>query len=211
MKSVKNRTRPKKLGFCRYFAVMVAAVIFALMPGMAMAAEEVEGISKLGINIPGLIAQLVNFLILLVVLKIFLWGPILKVLDERKRRIEEGLNRAEHAASDALATEEEARKVIEEARAEARAQTLRSQESAAKLREELEEKARQEADQIIERAREEIRLEKEQVVQQLQSQFADLTIRAAERVISQSIDQSAHQRLIDEVLTESNFGQDSEN
>ena len=145
------------------------------------------------------------------VLKIFLWGPILKVLDERKRRIEEGLNRAEQAASDALATEEEARKVIEEARADARAQNLRSQESAAKLREELEEKAKQDAAQIIERAHEEVRLQKEQLVQQLQSQFADLTIRAAERVISQSIDKSAHQRLIDEVLTESNFGQEKEN
>ena len=212
MKSEKNRERPNfGVGFCRYFLVSLAALTFAAMPTMAMAAEEVEGIAKLGINIPGLIAQLVNFFILLVVLKIFLWGPILKILDERKRRIEEGLNRAEQAASDALVTEEEARKVIEEARAEARAQNLRSQEAAAKLREELEEKARYEANQIIERAREEIRLEKEQIVQQLQSQFADLTIHAAERVISQSIDKSAHQRLIDEVLTESNFGQDKEN
>ena len=79
------------------------------------------------------------------------------------------------------------------------------------MREELEEKAKQDAAQIIERAHEEIRLQREQLVQQLQSQFADLTIRAAERVISQSIDKSAHQRLIDEVLTESNFGQEKEN
>ena len=212
MKSEKNRERPNfVIGFCRYFLFVLTAFGFAAEPTMDMAEEEVEVISKLGINIPGLIAQLVNFLILLVVLKIFLWGPILKVLDERKRRIEEGLNRAEQAASDALATEEEARKVIEEARADARAQNLRSQESAAKLREELEEKAKQDAAQIIERAHEEIRLQIEQLVQQLQSEFADLTIRAAERVISQSIDKSAHQRLIDEVLTESNFGQEKEN
>ena len=144
MKSEKNRERPNSVvGFCRYFLVALTAFALAAVPTMVVAAEEVEGISKLGINIPGLIAQLVNFLILLVVLKIFLWGPILKVLDERKRRIEEGLNRAEQAASDALATEEEAKKVIEQARAEARAQNLRSQEAAAKLREELEEKARQ--------------------------------------------------------------------
>ena len=113
MKSEKNRERPNSVvGFYRYFLVVLTAFAFATVPTVVVAAEEVEGISKLGINIPGLIAQLVNFLILLVVLKIFLWGPILKVLDERKRRIEEGLNRAEQAASDALATEEEAKNAL---------------------------------------------------------------------------------------------------
>jgi len=195
-------TRAKALGI---------AALFAATPAVASATEEAEGIAALGLNLPGLIAQLVNFLILLVILRMFLWGPILKVLDERKRRIEEGLQRSEQAASDAAASEEEARRVIEEARAEAREQTARAQEAAARLREELESQARANAEQIVARAREEITLEREQAIQQLRSEFADLTIRAAERVVGQSLDQQAHQRLIDEVLVEGNFGQDGNN
>ena len=52
----------------------------------------VLGIGSLGINLPILIAQLVNFTILLVILRKFLFGPIVRMVDERRRRIEEGLN-----------------------------------------------------------------------------------------------------------------------
>jgi len=188
-----------------------AAAFVAVLPGVAGATEEAEGIAALGLNLPGLVAQLVNFTILLVVLRMFLWKPILKVLDERKRRIEEGLQRSEAAATEAAASEEAARRVIEDARAEAREQTARAQEAAARLREELESQARANADQIVQRAREEIGLEREQAIQQLRSEFADLTIRAAERVVGQSLDRAAHQRLIDEVLVEGNLGQDGNN
>jgi F-type H+-transporting ATPase subunit b len=191
--------------------VLVAAALVALVPGVAGATEEKEGIAALGLNLPGLIAQLVNFLILLVVLRLLLWKPILKILDERKQRIEEGLQRSEEAANQAEASEQEARRVIDEARVEAREATARAQEAVARLREGLEAQARTEADQIVSRAREEISLERVQAVQQLRSEFAELTIRAAERVVGQSIDQSAHQRLIDEALVESRFGQDGNN
>ncbi|MDA0352220.1 MAG: F0F1 ATP synthase subunit B [Chloroflexi bacterium] len=195
----------------RRFQALAIAGVLAAVPSVASATEEVEGIAALGLNLPGLVAQLVNFTILLVVLRLFLWKPILKVLDERKHRIEEGLQRSEQAATQAAASEEEARRVIEEARAEAREATARAQEQAGRLREELEQQARREADQIVSRAREEIALEREQAVQQLRSEFADLTIRAAERVVGQAIDRDAHQRLIDEALVEARFGQDGNN
>jgi F-type H+-transporting ATPase subunit b len=194
----------------RAWALGTAALV-ALVPAAAGAVEEAEGIAALGLNLPGLVAQLVNFTILLVVLRMFLWKPILKVLDERKQRIEEGLQRSEAAATQAAASEDEARRVIEEARAEAREGTARAQDAAARLREELETQARADAEQIVSRAREEIGLEREQAIQQLRGEFADLTIRAAERVVGQSLDRAAHQRLIDEVLVEGNLGQDGNN
>lgn len=190
---------------------LVLGALIALLPSVVGATEEKEGIAALGLNLPGLIAQLVNFAILLVVLRLLLWKPILKMLDERKQKIEAGLQRSEEAATQAAASEDEARRVMDEARAEAREATARGQESAARLREELEEQARREADQIITRAREEIRLEREQTVQQLRAEFADLTIQAAERVVGQALDRDAHQRLIDEALVEGRFGQDGNN
>lgn len=201
----------KQLRHPRLLAAAIALGV-ALVPAGASAAEAAEesgGIAALGFNLPGLVAQLVNFLILLIVLRLFLYKPILRILDERKRRIEEGLMRSEQAASQAAAQEDEARRAMEEARNEARDVIQRAQETAGRLRSELEQQARTDAQQIVERARADIQLEREQAIQQLRSEFATLTMLAAERVISQSLDRQAHQRLIDEVLVESSFAENN--
>lgn len=192
--------------FSRRLTAALVGIVAAALPAGAVAAEEVSGIAKLGFNLPGLISQLVNFLILLVVLRLFLYRPLLKMIDQRKQRIEEGLNRAEQAAEQASVSEDEARRVMDDARAEGRAAIQRSQEAAERLRGELEQRARDEAEQIVTRAREEVRVERDRAIQQLHEAFADLTIAASERVIGQSLDRSAHQRLIDEVLADSSFG-----
>jgi len=184
----------------------------AAMPLVASAQEEsAGGIAALGLNLPGLITQLVNFTILLVALRIFLWKPILKMLDERKHRIEEGLRASEAAASAAEQSQVAARAALEDARAEGRDLVARAQETAGRLRTELEQQARADADRIVERARQEMEQERLQAVQSLRAEFADLTVRAAERVVGQSLDRSAHQRLIDEVLVNSDFGRDASN
>ena len=61
----------------------------------------VLGIGSLGINLPILIAQLVNFTILLVVLRLVAWGPLIKMLDDRRERIRESLAAAEEMKSKA--------------------------------------------------------------------------------------------------------------
>ena len=183
----------------------------AMLPVLVFAQEAPEesgGIAALGFNLPGLVAQLVNFGILLVILRLFLYKPILRMLDERRNRIAEGLSRAEQAAQQASASEQEAKQAIDAARAEGQELVVRAQEAAERLRSELEQRARADADQIVTRAREEVRAERDQAIQQLRSEFSDLTILAAERVIGQSLDRSAHQRLIDEVLVGSDFGRD---
>ena len=183
----------------------------AAMPMAASAAEGPSGIAALGLNLPGLVTQLVNFAILLVLLRMFLWGPILKMLDERKRRIEEGLKASEAAASAAEQSQVAAQAAFEAARAEGRDLVARAQETAGRLRTELETQAKADADRIVERARQEMEQERLQAVQALRAEFADLTVRAAERVVGQSLDRTAHQRLIDEVLVNSDFGRDGSN
>ena len=193
-------------------SALVVGLTAAAMPLVASAAEgEAGGIAALGISLPGLVTQLINFAILLVVLRLFLWGPILKMLDERKHRIEEGLRASEAAASAAEQSQVAARAALEDARAEGRDLVARAQETAGRLRTELETQARADADRIVERARQEMEQERLQAVQALRAEFADLTVRAAERVVGQSLDRSAHQRLIDEVMVNSDFGRDASN
>lgn len=195
----------------RWVTALVVGGLLAVMPATASAAEEAGGIAALGLNLPGLIAQLVNFTILLVILRLFLFKPIMKVVDERKQRIEEGLVASEKAAQAAEQSQDESRRVLEEARAEGRELIQRAQETSGRLREELEAQARRDAEQIVQRARAEMELESQRAIQALRSEFADLTVRAAERVVGQSLDRDAHQRLIDEVLVNSSFTQDGRN
>ena len=199
------RGRPRAL---RLAAASAAGLLIAAAPALAAAAEEESagGIAALGFSLPALVSNLINFTILLIVLRLFLYKPVLRLLDERKRRIREGLERAEQAASDASASEREARETIERARGEARELVQQAQEGAARLRAQLEEQARADAEQIVARAREDVQTERDRALEQLRREFADLAITAAERVVRQSLDRAAHQRLIDEVLAQGDPG-----
>lgn len=162
---------------------------------------------ELGFNIPVLVAQLINFFLLLVVLRIFLYRPILDLLDRRSQRIREGLEAAEQSKEQAAEAEQEVSRQLDEARRQGQALVAQAQETANRIQEEARGQARREAEALLERARSEIQLERDQAISELRKEFADLTVRAAEKVINQSLDRRAHRRLIDEVLAESTFGE----
>ena len=160
------------------------------------------GISALGFNLPALIAQLVNFALLLVLFSVLLYKPLLKVLDERRRRIQEGLEASEEAKRRLAQTEQEVANELDRARQEGPALISPAQQISARIQEEARQAARTEAEQLLERARAEIQLERDGAIAELRREFADLTIRAAERVIKRSLDREAHRQLIQEVLAE---------
>lgn len=162
---------------------------------------------ELGINLPLLIAQIINFFVVLLVLRLFVYRPVLNMLDRRAQRVREGLEAAEQSKERASEAEQEVAKQLQEARRQGQALLAQAQESANRVQEEARNQARREADVLLERARGEIQLERDQAIAELRREFADLTVTAAERVIRQSLDRQAHQRLIDEVLAESTFGE----
>jgi F-type H+-transporting ATPase subunit b len=161
--------------------------------------------SELGLNLPVLIAQLVNFFLLLVVLRLFLYRPILGMLDRRSQRIKEGLEAAERSKEQAAQAEQDVSAQLEEARRQSQALVGQAQETASRIQDEARTQARREAEALLERARNEIQLERDQAIAELRKEFADLTVSAAGKVIGQSLDKQAHQRLIQEVLAESSF------
>jgi F-type H+-transporting ATPase subunit b len=163
-------------------------------------------VDGLGINLPTLITQFVNFGLLLALLWIFLHKPLRRVLDERKRRIEDGLKASETAQVEAEEAHVQADAAIQTGREEGQQLVVQAQEIAERIQREGRESVSRETETMLERARQEIQQERDVAIAQLRSEFADLTISAAERVIGQSLDADAHQRLIDEVLAESSFG-----
>lgn len=157
----------------------------------------------LGINIPGLIGQIINFVLLLTILYLALYKPVLRMLDQRTKRIQESLEQAERLKQETSRAEEEVKKQIEAARLEGRNLVQQATQVADRLRADAQAQARTEGDVIIARARETIQRERDDAIEALRAQFADLAIIAAERVIKTSLDRDQHKRLIDEVLEQS--------
>lgn len=169
---------------------------------MAPVLLEAEGIGALGINLPGLLAQLINFGILLILFSWVFKKFLFPMMDERKRRIEEGLQASDEAKARLAQTEQEVANEFAKARQEAQGLVAQAQQAAARIQEEGRTSARTEAEQILERARSEIQLERDSAIAELRREFADLTVLAAERVIGRSLDRNAHHDLIEQVLAE---------
>jgi F-type H+-transporting ATPase subunit b len=163
------------------------------------------GISDLGINLPVLLGQLLSFTLLLIVLRLLVYKPVLKLLDERRERIQEGLNAADRGREQGEQAAREAQAQIDSARREGQQIIANAQQVAQRIQEEGRQQALQQQDAMLERARSEIQLERDSAISELRREFADLTISAAEKVIGQSLDRSAHQRLIDRAIAESTF------
>ena len=162
----------------------------------------------LGINLPGLLAQLIGFAILLILLRFVAFKPFMRMMDERSRRVQEGLEAAEQMKEQAGQADVQVQKRLEEARQEGQGLIGQAQQIASRLQDEARQQARTEGEALLARARNEIQLERDEAIAQIRRQFADLTITAAEKVIGQSLDKKAHERLIEEVLAESSFKKD---
>ena len=119
------------------------------------------GISALGINLPSLLAQLINFTLLLVLLTVLAYKPLLRVLDERKKRIQEGLEASEAAKQRLSETEKEVARELDKARQEGQTLIGQAQQMVARIQEEGRQQARAEGEQLLERARSEIQMERE--------------------------------------------------
>ena len=160
------------------------------------------GVTELGINLPSLVAYLVNFILLLGILGFFAYKPLMRMLDERTERIRESLEAADRAREEAASAQEAIQEQIDEARREGQRIMDQTREAAERFRTEEMDKARQAAAAFVERAKADIARERDAALQEVRASFGDLAITAAERVIRSSLDRTAHESLINQVLEE---------
>ena len=157
----------------------------------------------LGVTWSTLVAQIINFVLLLGLLYLVAYKPILRMFDERSRRIKESMDQTETIREQAARADEDVKKRMEEAGKEGQEVISRAMRTGEDARQKVQQEARQEAEAILERARLEIQRERDEAVDELRQEFADLTIEAAGKVIEKSLDKEAHRELIDKVLEES--------
>ncbi len=159
-----------------------------------------EGI---GINLPLLIAFVINFVILFGLLTLVLYKPVLKVLDERQAKIKESMEQAEQIKEQTARSEEQIKALLEKSRQEGQAVIAQATQIGERLKEEAKESARQEAETLISKAQAEIQQERDKTMDELRKEFANIAILAAEKVINETLDKEKHRKLIDDVLKES--------
>jgi len=161
------------------------------------------GIGELGVSLPTLIAQLVNFVILLVILYLVAYRPIMRMFDERSRKIKDSMEQTERIREQAERAEKETERRIQAASREGQEMVARAVKMGDEMRQKAEQDARVEAEALVSRARGEIQRERDEAISEVRKAFADLTIRAAEKVIDRSLDKQAHREIIEKVLEES--------
>ena len=161
------------------------------------------GLAGLGINLPTLVAQIINFAILFGLLYLVAYKPIMRMLNERSRKIRESMEQTEFIRQQAEQAEEESKKQIEAAAKEGQEVVAQAVRTGEEVRREAQQEAKQEAESLISRARTEIQRERDDAIGELRKEFADLTILAAGKVIDRSLDKEAHHQLIEKVLEES--------
>jgi F-type H+-transporting ATPase subunit b len=162
-----------------------------------------EGFASLGINLPLLVVFIINFIVLLILLRLFLYKPVLKMLDERARRTKEAMELAEATKKEYEQARIEVQKQIDQGRQEAQAIITKALQTGERLREESREEATKQAQAIIERTRAELESEREKLVDGLRKEFVEIAISAAEKVIRETLDKERHRKLIEETLQQS--------
>lgn len=154
----------------------------------------------LDIQVGPILWTILNFLILLLLLRAVAWKPILKALEARETSINDALNRAEVAKSEAELILAENRKSLHEAEMEAQRVLRESRELAERLQSEATTKAQDESRRMLEQARHEIERSKQQALNELRSEVATLAVSGAEKILNESLDSDRHKRLVDQYL-----------
>ena len=161
-----------------------------------------EFFEAFGVDIPKLLFQIANFLLLLWLLNRFLFKGVVRMLDERSQRISKGLEDAEVAARDRELARAEREAAVAEARKEAAALIASANKIATDTRDEILTQARADAEKVTQRAREEITAEKEKAMGELRAQVADLALEAAGKLVRSDMNATTQRRLVEEFLAE---------
>ncbi len=157
---------------------------------------------KLGIELPQLLTQVVNFTIMVFVLTKFLYKPILKTLEERKRKIEEGLKFTEKVKEEIEKTEKNRQEIMDKAKTEARQIIEETKNSAKRLESEIITKAHKEAEEILIKGRKELEQEKIEMEKAVSKHTVDIAAHMVEKLLNKMLSKEDHEALIEKKLRE---------
>ena len=146
-----------------------------------------------------LIAQILNFLVLLAILAKFAYKPLLKAMDDRRNRIINDLDSAEQTRLDAEALKEQYAEQLAGARQEATEIVNKANQIAQNLHDELVEQARVEQEALLANAKERIEQEKQQALLDIRSEVIKLSTLIAGKIVNQKLNSANDQKLVTDI------------
>lgn len=149
-----------------------------------------------------IVVSIVNFLILLYLLRRFLWDPIGAVLAERAEKIREGLAAAEAAKREYLRMHQESEALLRGARQEAQAIAERTTQAAEQAAADIVARARAEGERVRAKAQADAEEARRQMLAELRAEVAAIAVLAASRILQREIDPEKHRRLVEQTLEE---------
>ena len=163
--------------------------------------EAISG--TLGLNVPGLLWHAFNFIILLVLLRLFLFKPVVGMLDARAQRVRDSMEQAEQARRAAEQAEADRQALLAETRREAEQIRARADEQAKRILADADARAKERQQMAEQQAEATARQIEERVMAQVRAQLADLVVTAVDRVTRGALDANAQRGLVQQFLTTS--------
>lgn len=148
-----------------------------------------------------LIVQILVFLGLVVFTKKYVWGPVVRVMDERKQKVSEGLAAAERGKKELDEAVSKAEERMAEAREQAQELLSNAQRQANETIDRARSEARSESDRILSAAREEVEQAVASAKSELRREVGTLAVTGAERILKREIDAKAHNDIIDDLVS----------
>ena len=149
-----------------------------------------------------LIGQAIAFFLFVVFCMKYVWPPILHALEERKKKIADGLAAAEHGKHEQALAEERAKELLREAKDQAGEIITRADKRAAEIVDEAKGDARAEGERMLTAARAEIDQELNRVKEDLRGQVVSIAMAGARKVLESEVDETAHAELLNKLASE---------
>ncbi|MBN1439328.1 MAG: F0F1 ATP synthase subunit B [Anaerolineales bacterium] len=156
---------------------------------------------KLGLNLGTLLLYTLNFAVLVIILRAWVFKPAIKALEERQKKIADGLYNAEVAAAARAKAESEAQHIINQAQQETARKLREAADNAERASRETQAAAEKETAAIRDAARKEALAERDRILAEVRPKVAALAIAAAHKLIGESLDEKRQRALVDEFFS----------
>lgn len=164
------------------------------------ATEETGALGTLGIDGGIFVAQLVNFLVVLLVLWKFAYKPILKMLDQRSERVEKSMRDADLVEKRVAALEDERKQVVAEARTEAAKVMDAARTDAESMKTDMVEKAKREVERVVVNGKAQLKSDQEAMMREARKELVEIAVSAAKRILADGVDEKKSASLAEEVV-----------
>ena len=149
-----------------------------------------------------LIGQGIAFFLFVVFCMKYVWPPILHALEERKKKIADGLAAGEHGQREQALAEERAKELLRQAKEQAGEIITRADRRAAEIVEEAKDDAKVEGQRLLTAARAEIDQEVNRVKEGLRGQVVSIALAGAGKVLEREVDEATHAELLNKLAAE---------